>query len=292
MSSIQVIVYTVAALSIERYIDARSKLAPRVRLCITFTSLIVIWILGILLPYPFVFYTFLYDQTKTPNYTLRRNLTQASPVLTCRSVLSERALVTYEVILYVIAFIIPYAIIVVFSLKLLKFVREWLTRKQKLTRLSVTKKRTRGVKLVLCIVLSFLLCYTPFWTFKVYTSFLLDDTIDQRPYLRRFLSYAHQVVVLLSHFEGILNPLFFIILTEHFCLTFSKHRQKHLNFLGIRTSLLSRGTERKSSILFTGRQSARHHRVIMGHMNMNGLLSSENTYIDENDKVPVDVLSH
>lgn len=159
------------------------------------------------------------------------NQTSARNLLTCRSRLSENLLVIYEIVLYIVAFLIPYSIIVVFSLKLLKFLRDWLRKKEKLTCRRATRRRTRGVKLVLCIVLSFLVCYTPFWAFKFYTSFLVDDTIQARPKLQRFLSYVHQLVVLLSYVEGILNPLFFIVLTERFSVTLSKQRSKHLTCL-------------------------------------------------------------
>ncbi|CAF1235983.1 unnamed protein product [Adineta steineri] len=283
-----VIVYTVAALSVERYIDARSKLTAKFRLIITFISLIIIWTVGLLLPYPFIFYTFLYDQTRTVNTNITITTTS---ILTCRSVLSERALLIYEIVLYVMAFIIPYSIIVLFSLKLLRFLRQWLNRKQKLTRLNVVKRRTRGVKLVLCIVLSFLICYTPFWIFKFYTSFLVDETIRRRPLLRRFLTYAHQLVVLLSHIEGILNPLFFIVLTEHFCRTFSKHRRKTLDFFGTKSSLISRNGERKSSII-NRKNSIRKIVTTAGNTEINGLLSSHPTLCDDNDKITVAVLSH
>jgi len=189
------------------------------------------------------------------------------------------------------AFLIPYSIIVLFSLKLLRFLRQWLNRKQQLTRLTLSKKRTRGVKLVLCIVLSFLICYTPFWIFKFYTSFLVDETIRQRPLLRRFLTYAHQLVVLLSHVEGILNPLFFIVLTEHFCKTFSKHRQKTWKVFGTKSSLISRNGDRKSSAI-NGKNSTRKIVTTAGNTEMNGLLSSHPNLFEDNEKLTVVVLSH
>ena len=280
--------YTIAALSVERYIDARSKLAAKFRFLITFISLAIIWTVGLVLPYPFIFYTFLYDQTSTIN---KNSTISLSPILTCRSVLSEHVLLIYEIILYIIAFIIPYSIIVLFSLKLLRFLRQWLNRKQKLTRLTMTKKRTRGVKLVLCIVLSFLICYTPFWIFKFYTSFLVDETIRRRPLLRRFLTYAHQLVVLLSHVEGILNPLFFIVLTKHFCLTFSKHRRKTMNYFGTKSSLILRNSGRQSSAM-NGKNSTRRIITTAGNTEINGLLSSHPNLFEDNEKIPVVVLSH
>jgi hypothetical protein len=154
----------------------------------------------------------------------------------------------------------------------------------------MTKRRTRGVKLVLCIVLSFLICYTPFWIFKFYTSFLVDETIRRRPLLRRFLTYAHQLVVLLSHVEGILNPLFFIVLTERFCLTFSKHRRKTMDFLGTKSSLISRNSGRKSSAI-NGKNSARRIVTTGGNTEINGLLSSNPNLFEDNEKTPVVVLS-
>ncbi|CAF4167432.1 unnamed protein product, partial [Rotaria sp. Silwood2] len=158
-----VIVYTVAALSIERYIDARSILPAKFRTLITFGLLVLIWTLGLLLPYPFIFYTYL---AETTNSIYINNKNSTTTIYSCQSYLTEKELLVHEIILYVTAFIIPYSIIVLFSLKLLKFLRVWLKRKEKLTSTSITRKRTRGVKLVLCIVLSFLICFTPFCAFN------------------------------------------------------------------------------------------------------------------------------
>ena len=214
---------------------------------------------------------------------MNKNSTTSSRILTCRSVLSEHALRIYEIILYIIAFVIPYSIIVIFSLKLLRFFHQWLNRKRKLIRFSITKRRTRGVKLVLCIVLSFLICYTPFWIFKFYTSFFLDETIQKRPLLRHFLKYAHQLVVLFSHVEGVLNPLFFIVLTEHFCITFSKHRQRTLSYLETRSSLICRTSRRKSSTV-NEKYSTRRITTNAANTEINGLLSSNPNLFEDNEK--------
>jgi hypothetical protein len=214
-----------------------------------------------------MFYTYLVDI----NENNTKNLSQ---ILSCESKLDEGQLLAHEIILYIVAFLIPYSIIVLFSLKLLKFLRNWLKRKEKLTRTSVTRKRTRGVKLVLCIVLSYLICYTPFWAFKFYTRFLVDEKVLQRPLLQRILSYVHLLVVLLNHFEGVLNPLFFIVLTERFCLTFSKHRQRRSRLFGTNSSnvLLTR-TKKTTDI------TARNTEI-------NGLLSLNNhNHTDNNEQI-------
>jgi hypothetical protein len=255
---------------------------------ITFGSLVLIWTLGFLLPYPFIFYTYLADSSQLDgNRSLKNSTKPVKAMYACQSHLTENELLVHETILYVIAFLIPYSIIVLFSLKLLKFLRNWLKRKEKLTRTSVTRKRTRGVKLVLCIVLSFLICYTPFWAFKFYTRFLVHDNVAQRPLLRRILSYVHLLVVLLNHFEGVLNPLFFIVLTERFCLTFSKHRQRHSRLFGTTSSVvaLTGGVGKKSTkITSTSIITARNTEI-------NGLLSLTNNHFDKNDHKPVVVQS-
>ena len=163
--------------------------------------------------------------------------------------------------------------------------RDWLKRKEKLTRTSVTRKRTRGVKLVLCIVLSFLICYTPFWAFKFYTRFLVDENVLRRPLLQRILSYVHLLVVLLNHFEGVLNPLFFIVLTERFCLTFSKHRQRRSKLFGTRSSIL---------LLTRGKKSTKTKSTITTrNTEINGLLSfNNNNHAENNDQIPVVIQSH
>jgi hypothetical protein len=196
-------------------------------------------------------------------------------MLACESHLSDGALLAHEIILYVLGFLIPYAIIVLFSLKLLNFLRDWLKRKEKLTRTSMTRKRTRGVKLVLCIVLSFLICSTPFWIFKFYTRILVDEKVLRRSLLQRILSYVHSFVVLLSHFEGVLNPLFFIVLTERFCLTFSKHRQRRSRLFGTTSPIVLSSRGKKSTI------TAKNTEI-------NGLLTvPSRNYTENNDQIPV-----
>jgi hypothetical protein len=212
----------------------------------------------------------------------------ATAMLSCQSYLSENELLVHETILYVIAFLIPYSIIVLFSLKLLRFLRDWLKRKEKLTRTSVTRKRTRGVKLVLWIVLSFLICYTPFWAFKFYTRFLVHENVAQRPLLRRILSYVHLLVVLLNHLEGLLNPLFFIVLTERFCLTFSKHRQRRSRLFGTTSSVVAfAGAGGKKSTKITTSTST----ITARNTEMNGLLPLNNNHLEKNDHSPVIVQS-
>src|SRR5439155_12492477 len=134
--------------------------------------------------------------------------------------------------------------------------------------------RTRGVKLVLCIVLSFLICYTPFWAFKFYTRFLVDENVLRRPLLQRFLLYLHLLVVLLNHFEGVLNPLFFIVLTERFCLTYSKHRQRHSRLFGTASSIIISTRKSKSKKIST---------ITKRNTEINGLLSLNNHHHIENN---------
>ncbi|CAF1574699.1 unnamed protein product, partial [Didymodactylos carnosus] len=54
VSNFQVIVYTVAALSVERYIDAKLSLTlnNKFRTIITITCIVLIWTMGLLMPLP------------------------------------------------------------------------------------------------------------------------------------------------------------------------------------------------------------------------------------------------
>ncbi|CAM4910667.1 unnamed protein product [Rotaria socialis] len=278
-----VIVYTVAALSIERYIDARSILPAKFRSIITVGLLVLIWTLGLLLPYPFIFYTHLSEAADIFNYNASKTSTKAILVYSCQSYLTEKELLVHEILLYITAFIIPYSVIVAFSLKLLKFLRVWVKRKEQLTRASVTRKRTRGVKLVLCIILSFLICFTPFWTFKFYTRFIVDENVVRRPLLQRILSYLHLLVVLINHFEGILNPLFFIVLTERFCLTFSKRRERNSRLIETRSSVrVTNGRKKPAKLSLTSTRTAQNKQL-------NGLLllNNNNNHSENSSGTPV-----
>ncbi|CAF2010661.1 unnamed protein product [Rotaria magnacalcarata] len=277
-----VIVYTVAALSIERYIDASSILPAKFHSTITAGLLVLIWTLGLLLPCPFIFYTYLSKTPSISNHNTNATSTKTTIVYSCQSYLTEKELFVHEMLLYITAFIIPYSIIVVFSLKLLKFLRVWIKRKQQLTRTSVTRKRTRGVKLVLCIVLSFLICFTPFWTFKFYTRFIVDENVVQQLLLQRILSYLHLLVVLINHFEGILNPLFFIVLTERFCLTFSKRRQRKSRLIETRSSVGIANGRKKSAKL----SSASTRTTKSNELNELLLLNNNNNHSQNNNQTP------
>lgn len=265
-----------AALSIERYIDARAILTAKFRAYIIIGTLIFIWGLGFLLSLPFILFTFLDRSDIT---VTQLNTTLNKTMYSCESELSEKQLLVHEIVLYIVAFLIPYSIIVTFSLKLLHFLRQWLTRKQKLTKTSTARKRTRGVKLVLCIVLSFLICYTPFWAFKFYTRYVAHDNLNQRQVLRRILSYLHSLVVILNHFEGVLNPLFFILLTEKFCLAFSKHRERHSKLFGGATSVLFASNTPKK---ITG-SSTPASRITVQATEAHGLLLSNNHQLEQDE---------
>ena len=265
-----------AALSIERYIDARSIISAKFRALIIFGSLVLIWTLGLLLPYPFIFYTYLEVRSHTINSTNSTNFTTIT-LFSCQSYLTEKELLVHEIILYIIAFIIPYSIILLFSLKLLKFLRHWLKRREKLICANVTRKRTRGVKLVLCIVVSFLICYTPFWTFKFYTRFIVDEKVRRQPLLQRVLFYLHLLVVLLNYFTGIFSPLFFIILTDRFCSLISKHRQKQSRLL----------TTRSTAFIFNERKKSNEINLVSPITEVNRLLQINNDQSKNNHQISV-----
>ena len=74
------------------------------------------------------------------------------------------------------------------------------------SRQSRIKKRT--TRFVLAVVISFLCAWSPFWIFQIVVTFIESDSA--------VLHAARNLTLVALYFEGVINPLLFMILTENF----------------------------------------------------------------------------
>lgn len=75
------------------------------------------------------------------------------------------------------------------------------------TRQSLIKKRT--TRFVLAVVISFLCAWSPFWIFQIVVMFI--ESLESN-----LLPIARNLTLIFLYFEGVTNPLLFLILTENF----------------------------------------------------------------------------
>lgn len=77
---------------------------------------------------------------------------------------------------------------------------------KKPSRQSMIKKRT--TRFVLAVVISFLCAWSPFWIFQIVVLFTESQSV--------LLQVARNLTLITVYFEGVINPLLFLILTENF----------------------------------------------------------------------------
>lgn len=217
-------VYTVTALSVERYvevIDKKKRLesySNKFKLLIILVYLIILWIVAIMFSLPMVLSTKI---EIAPDYTY-----------TCDTKWSEKELNMFFIVKFVISFIIPFTIITFSSTKLLIFLKKWkksnpaaeptsqrasVNEKSLLDRSRIKKPanktrknqmREKAIKIVLSIVLLFFLQWTPLWLTELYKA-MSTNLIDN-------IQLISSIITLVSYSNSVSNPLLYLFLTVNF----------------------------------------------------------------------------
>lgn len=184
--------YTVAALTLERYLflnqyRRESHNFKRETLRIPF-FLLVSWILAFLFALP---KTLVIDKkTATLNdYELKWHES------------TQKLFFSFELL---IAFIIPFTVIMVFSIKILIFVERWPKNSNSFQR--IIRRRTKTF--IITIVVTFLMTWLPFWTFQIYDNFFEEDTFHIQTW--------NKIVLIINYSNGVINPLLYMFLTNNF----------------------------------------------------------------------------
>lgn len=223
-------VYTVAALSVERYIevtDKKKKLdkySNKFKILIIGVCLILVWILGLLFSLSIVFSIELYKSI--------------DDAYSCESQWNDKTLNLFFFIKFILIFFVPFSIIVFSSVKLLFFLKKW--KRETMSRLhfrvrnsnvpsdtsvlgikneakhfvyKVKKNavREKAINIVLSIVLLFVIQWTPLWLFELYKSMSASDLLE-------YIQIANVFTTVISYSNSISNPLLYIFLTHKFPL--------------------------------------------------------------------------
>ncbi|CAF1116015.1 unnamed protein product [Rotaria magnacalcarata] len=198
-------VYTITALSIERYMDVREtsrRYNDQVKSAFVLGFISLLWLFAILFPLPMSSSLFVHDRTRAA---------LVSGVSECRSHWTPVELSRYVQLKFVCAFLLPSLITCIFSFLLIIFLHRWSMRSRclSLPNNSVNNYKRRATTLVLLIIISFFVLWSPLWILQLY------DTFNERgptPYIQ-ILNFLTLVFV---YANGLLNPLLYLILTQNF----------------------------------------------------------------------------
>ena len=170
----------------------------QVKLALVMSYIIVLWLFAILFPLPMSSSLFVHNRTRTG-------------ISECRSKWTPAELSRYVQLKFACAFLLPSLITCTFSFRLILFLHRWSLRSRRLSlsHRSLNLYKRRATTLVLLIIISFFVFWSPLWILQLY------DTFNQRgptPYIQ-ILNFLTLVFV---YANGLLNPLFYLILTQNF----------------------------------------------------------------------------
>jgi hypothetical protein len=197
---------TVVALTVERYVVVKQKsLAnqqlnrPKIIKMIMYVSFV--WL-------------FASSFALFKAYWIKSEYYEDGDTYACKHELSFITGSIYMIIKLTLAFVLPFALIIIFSCLLLLFLKNWSDSNLAIRGSQNNhKNRQRVLKrkstiFVLSVVLSFLLTWLPLWVFQCLNFFTDHESI--------FIFACTNVTLILSYLGGVINPLLFIILTENF----------------------------------------------------------------------------
>ncbi|CAF1062472.1 unnamed protein product [Rotaria sordida] len=198
-------VYTITALSVERYMDVRERSRrynDQVKIIFVLSFIILLWLFAILFPLPMSSSLFVHNRTRAA---------LVSGVSECKSRWTPGELSRYVQLKFACAFLLPSLITCTFSFRLILFLHRWSIRSRRLSlsQNSLNNYKRRATTLVLLIIISFFVLWSPLWILQLY------DTFNKRgptPYIQ-ILNFLTLVFV---YANGLLNPLLYLILTQNF----------------------------------------------------------------------------
>lgn len=207
MFYIQVGVYTITALSIERYFDVREtsrRFNEQLKLIIVWIYIILLWIFAIVFPL----------RMSSSLFVHQRNLTEMKllkSISECRSTWSSNELSRFIQLKFICAYLLPSILTCTFSFRLILFLHRWSikSRRTSFSQRSLNIYKRRATTLVLLIIISFFVLWSPLWILQLYDTF---NQYGPTPYIQ-ILNFLTLVFV---YANGLLNPLIYLILTQNF----------------------------------------------------------------------------
>jgi hypothetical protein len=201
-----VIVYTVVALTLERYLFAKKNHVanqfskPNIGPMTLY--ILLIWVFALL-----------FTLFKTSHIELSYHA--EVDAYACYSQLDHFSELVYTFFKCIVAFVLPYTIIIVLSCCLLCFLKKWPRRRPynsgavRTNRMSRKRRiKRKSTTFVMAVVFSFLCTWSPLWIYQCIILFTEFDSIA--------IVIASNVTLILVYSGGVINPLLYIILTENF----------------------------------------------------------------------------
>jgi hypothetical protein len=209
----QVGVYTITALSVERYMDVREttrRCNDQVKLVLVLVYIALLWSFAIVFPLP---------MSSSIVIRNRSRAALASGVTECRSSWTANELSRYVQLKFACAFLLPSLITCTFSFRLILFLHRWSQRSRRLslTHRALNVYKRRATTLVLLIIISFFVLWSPLWILQLYDTF---NEQGPTPYIQIF----NFVTLVFVYANGLLNPLIYLILTQNFRDYMSKYK--------------------------------------------------------------------
>lgn len=135
----------------------------------------------------------------------------ASGVSECRSRWSPGELSRYVQLKFACAFLLPSSITCTFSFRLILFLHRWSMRSRRLSlsHRSLNVYKRRATTLVLLIIISFFVFWSPLWILQLY------DTFNERG-PTQYIQILNFLTLVFVYANGLLNPLLYLILTQNF----------------------------------------------------------------------------
>jgi len=182
--------------------ETSRRYTDQVKLALVLAYIVVLWLFAILFPLPMSSSLFVHNRTRAA---------LVSGVSECRSRWTAGELSRYVQLKFACAFLLPSLITCTFSFRLIIFLHRWSMRSRRLSlsHRSLNVYKRRATTLVLLIIISFFVLWSPLWILQLY------DTFNERgptPYIQ-ILNFLTLVFV---YANGLLNPLLYLILTQNF----------------------------------------------------------------------------
>ncbi|CAF0815691.1 unnamed protein product [Adineta ricciae] len=199
-------VYTITALSVERYMDVREttrRYNDQVKCALVLGYIVILWIFAILFPLPMSSSLFVHNRS--------RAALVSGVVSECKSSWSAGELSRYVQLKFACAFLLPSLITCTFSFRLILFLHRWSLRSRRLSvsHRSLNIYKRRATTLVLLIIIAFFVLWSPLWILQLY------DTFNERG-PTRYIQILNFVTLVFVYANGLLNPLLYLILTQNF----------------------------------------------------------------------------
>lgn len=208
----------------------------QVKLALVLGYIIILWLFAILFPLPMSSSLFVHNRTRA---------VLASGVSECKSSWSHEELSRYVQIKFACAFLLPSLITCTFSFRLILFLHRWTMRSRRLSlsHRSLNVYKRRATTLVLLIIISFFVLWSPLWILQLYDTF---NVRGPTPYIQ-ILNFVTLVFV---YANGLLNPLLYLILTQNFrdyirtnkwstCKSKKRSKSNHQTFIYTTTPIIN-----------------------------------------------------